>query len=65
MSYLLSEFELYSWKKNLRPHGSDLMIASYQFKYWVFGVPGQQMGRELRASPVVFLKRLMGLFYLA
>ena len=41
------------------------MIASYQFKYWVFGVPGQQMGRELRASPVVFLKWLMGLFYLA
>jgi len=41
------------------------MIASYQLKYWVFGVPGQQMGRELRASPVVFLKWLMGLFYLA
>jgi hypothetical protein len=24
------------------------MIANYQFKYWVFGVPGQQMGRALK-----------------
>jgi hypothetical protein len=49
MSYLLSEFELYRLKKNPKTSRFRLdVIANYQLKYWVFGVPGQQMGRELK-----------------
>jgi hypothetical protein len=32
-------------KKNLRPHTSDL-IVDYRLQNWIFGVHGQQMGRE-------------------